>query len=97
MTREIVRVWIGTVLAFVSATPSAAQSYYCSRPSEPYIRSGYSADYNQMQRTQREVEQYVDDMNDYLECVANEHADAASEVDDVVDQWDSAVRRFNNQ
>jgi len=74
-----------------------AQTYYCSRPSEPYIPSGYLAEYDQMERSKREIEQYIDEMNDYLSCLATEHSDASDEANRVVDEWDSAVRSLNNR
>ena len=70
---------------------------YCSRPSEPHIRSAYSADFDQMQRTKREVDDYLDEMNDYLECLANERQEARSEAERVLDEWNRAVRNFNNR
>ena len=79
------------------ASNAEAQTYYCSRPSEPYIRSGYSADYDQMERTRREVEQYLDEMNEYRNCLANEHEDAEDEAEQVISDWETAVRRFNGQ
>ena len=83
--------------AVVMTTQASAQSYYCDRPSEPYIPSGYAADYDQMERTRSEVDDYVDEMNDYLECLSSEHSDASSEADDVIDEWNRAVSSFNNQ
>ena len=73
-----------------------AQSYYCSRPSEPNIPSPFSADYDRMKRAQREVSDYMDEMRNYVECVQRELNDAIAEAEDVNDEWDSAVRRFNN-
>lgn len=75
---------------------AAAQSYYCSRPSEPSIPSPYAADYDRMERAQREVANYMDEMQDYVQCVQNELDDAVNEANDIGDEWDRAVKRFND-
>lgn len=79
------------------AKPIEAQTYYCSRPSEPNIPSPYSADYNRMERAQRDVEEYFDDMRDYIDCIQSEIDDAIREAEMVGNDWDSTVRRFNSQ
>lgn len=85
------------VLAFCIPFEAGSQTYYCNRPSEPYLVSGYSADYDAMMRAQREVEDYLEQMQDYRECLVNEIEDAGSEAEQVVDEWDRAVRQFNTQ
>jgi hypothetical protein len=89
-----------TVVVFIALmipTAISAQSFYCSRPSEPYIRSGWNADWDQMGRSEREVEDYLSEMDEYRECLANEYEDAGSEAERVIDEWNRAVRNFNNQ
>ncbi|OLP44255.1 hypothetical protein BJF95_06785 [Rhizobium oryziradicis] len=85
------------VSSLLFAPNAHGQLYYCNRPSEPYIRSGYSADLDQMERTKREVNDYVDEMQTYLTCLKNEHSDASHKVNDVIDDWNRAVRSFNNK
>jgi hypothetical protein len=86
-----------TLAIIATGGAAEAQSYYCARPGEPYMPSAYSADYDRMQRVQREVNDYIRQMNTYLDCLANEHEDARGEARRVVDDWESTVRRFNNQ
>ena len=88
---------MSAMLGACVCTPVYSQSYSCDRPDTPYIRSGSSADYDQMQRTQREVENYFSEMDDYLDCLKNESDDAVGEANHVQDEWETAVRRFNNQ
>lgn len=77
--------------------PIPANAYYCSRPSEPYIPSAYSSDYDRMQRTGRDVEDYASEMEEYVECLRDEQEDAVDEYNDVLEEWNDTVRRFNNQ
>jgi hypothetical protein len=93
-----VRLCIATItVALMCPSLAAAQSYYCSRPTEPYIPSAYSADHDRMRRAEREVEEYFEEMGEYLECVAREHSDASYEADSVLDDWNRTVRNYNNQ
>jgi hypothetical protein len=91
--------WGGGLLPTIALCMSTVgvEAFYCSRPSEPYVRSGYSADYDQMERAKREVDDYLDEINEYLQCLANEHADAKNEAENILDEWNRAVRNFNNR
>ena len=77
------------------STEALSQAYYCDRPREPDIPSPYSVEYEEMKRTEGEVEEYIDEMNEYSDCLRMEHDDARSELSDVIDEWDDVVRRFN--
>ena len=90
------RLLVATPLAFL-LTSTAANALYCSRPYQPTIPSAYAADYDRMERAGREVDDYVAQMNDYLSCLARESDDASSEAEGVIDEWNRAVRNFNNQ
>ena len=79
------------------AGPAFAQSYYCDRPRKPDIPSGYSADYDEMERAQDDVKGYMDDMQDYLDCLNSESDDAAFEARRVSRDWESEVSTFNNR
>ncbi len=81
----------------LTLTAFQAQASYCIRPSEPYIPSGYIAEHYQMRSTQSEVESYVEEMRDYLECLAREHSDAQNELETVIDEWQSAVAAYNTR
>jgi hypothetical protein len=85
-------------LAMSLLIPAEAISQtYCDGPGEPYISSAYTADYDKMKRTADEIEEYVEDMNAYVDCLRNEHDDAQSELSNVLSDWESAVRRFETQ
>jgi hypothetical protein len=74
-----------------------AQSYFCSRPSEPNIPGGYYAERYQMESAQSEVEDYIDEMQEYLDCLRMEMNDARSEAESVQDEWRSSVSAYNNR
>jgi hypothetical protein len=76
---------------------TTGQSYCCDRPSEPDIPTGAFASYDEMQEAQDEVEQYMGDMTDYVECLRMEHDDATSEAEHVADNWEDEVLSFNNR
>ena len=38
----------------------------------------------------------MDEMQDYVQCVQNELDDAVNEANDIGDEWDRAVKRFND-
>jgi hypothetical protein len=50
-----------------------------------------------MESARYDVERYLDDMNEYRECLANELEDAGNEARRLIDEWDSAVSAFNNR
>ena len=77
-------------------TPTIAQTYFCSRPSKPYITS-YSNTRSQMENTRDDVERYTRNMRDYIECLNNESSDAVDEHRRVINEWNDAVSAFNNR
>jgi len=87
------------ILGLLATQPQGlpAQAYYCSRPSEPYILYGGYSERYQMESAQMDVDQYIDDMNDYIDCLARETEDARSEANNVLDEWNTAVRSYNSR
>ena len=87
------------VLAVASAGFSfnVFASCYCSEPSEPSIPSGYYAESYQMKSARSEVESYLDEVQDYKQCLAQCIDDVNSEAEDVIDEWNSAVQQYNNR
>ena len=75
---------------------SEAAAFYCSEPSEPSIPSGHYAEDYQMESAKDDVEDYIDEMNDYIACLNRAIQDAKSQADDVIDEWNDAVRAFNS-
>jgi len=49
-----------------------------------------------MQSAQRDVDDYLSSMKQYVECLSNEQNDAIREDNNVLDDWNDAVNRFNN-
>jgi hypothetical protein len=90
--------WLaGALLAIATAHTATAQSYTCDRPYEPDVPDGYSAEYEEMQDAEGEVEDYSRNMREYVNCLQNEHDDAASELSNTADEWSNAVDAFNNR
>jgi len=85
---------ISAVALFFISTDAAA--YYCSEPSEPSIPGGYYAESYEMESARGEVEAYLDDVQDYKRCLAVRIEEANSDAEDVIDEWDSAVRQYND-
>jgi len=72
-------------------------SYFCSKPSEPYIPDGYSADSYTMNSARDEVEYYISEVNNYIECLNDEISTVRSEAGDVVDEMENAISNYNNR
>jgi cell division septum initiation protein DivIVA len=49
-----------------------------------------------MESARGEVEAYLDDVQDYKRCLAVRIEEANSDAEDVIDEWDSAVRQYND-
>ncbi len=55
-----------SILLAMAAVPAAAQSYSCDRPRKPDVPSGYSADYDDMDRFQDDYISYLNEIRDYV-------------------------------
>ena len=88
---------VGVVVLGILLFPqvAVAQSYLCTRPSKPDIPT-FAAGYSSMQSAQRDVDDYLSSMKQYVECLSNEQNDAIREDNNVLDDWNDAVNRFNN-
>ena len=49
-----------------------------------------------MESARGEAEAYLDDVQDYKRCLADRIEEANSDAEDVIDEWDSAVRQYND-
>lgn len=83
------------VLISVMASVQPAQAYYCSRPSPPSLPDGSSSNVDEMKDAEREVNSYLDEMRDYIECLNREAGDAADEANGLQDDWNNQVAAFN--
>jgi hypothetical protein len=82
------RVPIFAVAAIAAlSVASYASAATCSRPSKPAIPDGATASEDAMKGAQPKVVSYVNSMNTYLHCVADELSGAKSEAQQVSDDW----------
>lgn len=81
----------------IAANASAANAYYCSRPSEPSLPSGFSSNVGAMRNAESDVEDYLSDMRSYVSCLQDEITDAINEANNLQDEWNNEVSRFNSQ
>ncbi len=86
---------VATTFCIFSANSYA--SCYCSEPSAPIIPSGYYAESYQMESARNDVESYLEEVEDYKQCLVGCVENIYSEAEDVIDEWNSAVRQYNNQ
>jgi hypothetical protein len=84
-----------SIVLLTGGAAAGAQTYDCSRPAEPYIPDGHVAEYHQMELAELDLEDYLDDMDDYLACLAAEHRDAEAEIDSVIEEWDDTARIYD--
>jgi hypothetical protein len=43
------------------------------------------------------VQDYLDAMNDYLDCLADEHQSASNEASKMVETWEDAAQSYNHR
>ena len=72
-------------------------SYYCSKPSEPYIPDGFSADSYTMNSASDEVEYYISEVNNYIQCLNNEVISVRSEAENIISEMEYAISNYNNR
>lgn len=89
------RLLVTAVVAAAIPLSADAQMFFCSRPSAPYIPIGSYSDRWSMERAERDVDDYLDQMNNYLDCLAQESQDAQYEAERVIDEWNRAVNAYN--
>jgi hypothetical protein len=85
------------LIVSVAAFPTTAQTYYCIRPYKSHIPMGSFADHWEMEMAQDEVDDYLRDMREYLDCLSREHDDAAMEAKGVVRDWEIEVDNYNSR
>lgn len=79
-------------------TPNVAYSF-CMQPSEPYCVSSFSAfnDEYEFKNCRSEVESFVEDSKNYVECLVNEHNQKINEqkqkVEEVIDDFNRRAKR----
>jgi hypothetical protein len=91
---NVIKIYISALLIMPF---NSFASCYCSKPSEPSIPSGYYAESYQLESARSEIESYIDDINDYKRCLAQCIDEANSEAENVLDEWNSSVRQYNNR
>lgn len=89
--------WIvGLLLAAVVGDAAAAQGA-CDRPDPPEIPDGHAASLEEMQDAGSALDGYTADMDAYLDCLADEDTDAATELEQVTGEWDDAIVNFDHR
>ena len=80
------------MFGLIGLAVTGAASAYCSKPSAPYCASRYGAfdDEDEFRRCKREMEDYQNQMNDFLSCTR-------SEADRAVREYNDAVETFNRR
>lgn len=93
-----------TALAAVVSLLSSGEAFaYCSEPSAPYCANSYSdfSDENEFESCKRDMEDYGDEVNSYVECLQREVDAAIDEArrnsDQAVGEYNDAVDSFNRR
>ena len=71
--------------------------WMCSEPNAPSIPSGSYADRWEMEAAQSEVNDYLDEVQAYKDCLLREMEEANSEAEDLVQEWRDAVDEYNSR
>jgi len=51
----------------------------------------------ELHRARREIEDYLDDVAEYKECLIRALRAADAEAEGIIDEWNTAVRRYNSR
>ena len=77
------------------AYASTAEAYLCSRPIQPDVPDGSSSNVSEMKNAENEINSYLSEITDYVDCLSREAQDAASEGEQLRDNWNNEVSKFN--
>lgn len=83
------------LLLFFFLCGNTANAFYCIEPSEPYCVRSYGtfdSEY-EFKSCKREVEYYLEELQDYAMCIAEEAEDKQKEV---IDNFNRKVQRTND-
>jgi hypothetical protein len=94
MSRSFASLFVWFVMQ-LAASSAPAQTYLCSRPGKPDIPMGSSADQREMETGRDEVDDYLDQMREYLDCLSREHDDATSEARLILGNWEIEIDIYN--
>lgn len=99
MFNKLIKLLINATLTLIFCLFISKQSfsYFCSKPSEPYIPDGYSADSYTMNSASDEVEYYISDVNNYIQCLNDEIMSVRSEAENVVSEMEYSISNYNNR
>jgi hypothetical protein len=92
---RVQRIALCMVIGLTTPMTAGAQTYYCDRPSKPYIPMGSYSERYEMESAKDDVDRYLRDMREYLDCLRNESDDAADEAKGVLREWNDAVSSYN--
>jgi hypothetical protein len=95
---DTMRRWSVVVLGLGALLPGPLWAYgFCSEPSAPDVPNGSYAEDYQMDRARREIEDYLNDVAEYKECLIRAMRETDAEAEGVIDEWNTAVRRYNSR
>ena len=81
---------LASIAAFVCLSTNFAMAYmFCSEPSEPYCvdGSGYFDDKYSFESCKSDVESYVQDIADYVECLRVEQNEKIQKSNDIMEKF----------
>lgn len=83
-----------TLLITIFSISASAQSYFCSRPDKPYCVDSFQRfrDQSEFENCKFEVEEYLNNIREYVECLEREKADAINESEAVIQSFNNRAR-----
>ena len=89
---------VGLALALMSTAAAAAAAAECgARPAKPGIPTGESAQIEEMKGASSSIEAYVQQMDEYSDCLVAEAKLATEERNQVVENWNAQIDNFNTR
>jgi vacuolar-type H+-ATPase subunit H len=50
-----------------------------------------------MERAKREVEDYLEEVQEYKQCLLRNMEEANSDAENIVDEWNTSIKRYNSR
>ena len=81
------------VVVLAAFAPTSALAF-CSEPSKPYCIEGYGnfTDKYEAESCQSEVERFVENSRDYVQCLVTEQNESVEEANDVIKKFNCRIQ-----
>jgi hypothetical protein len=88
-----VPIFLASIFFAIAVSADSAKALYCSKPSAPFCvnGSGYFDDQYELDNCKRQVESFIDDANEYAECLDEEKQEVINEANEVISEFNCRI------